>query len=132
MDVFRSIRWADGVYCPHCKSFNISKKGYTYKYYSKDSYIKIRRYRCKDCHKTFNDFANTLFSNIQVPITVFALIMFTMGEFNIKDIAEVTGYDRKTVYLLIKKIQYGLSNYHENLILDSDKYIPSYESVKSE
>lgn len=26
MDFFRSIRWANGVYCPKCKSFKIQKK----------------------------------------------------------------------------------------------------------
>jgi transposase-like protein len=27
LELFRSIRWADGVYCPKCKSFEIQKRG---------------------------------------------------------------------------------------------------------
>ena len=28
LDIFRCIRWADGVYCPECKSFDIYKRVY--------------------------------------------------------------------------------------------------------
>ncbi|NYB52645.1 MAG: transposase [Methanobacteriaceae archaeon] len=37
LDVFRHIRWAEGVYCPECKSNEIYKRGYVIN-------KKVRRY----------------------------------------------------------------------------------------
>lgn len=38
MNIFRRIRWVNGVYCPGCKSFEVYDRGFQ---------GKSRRYSCK-------------------------------------------------------------------------------------
>lgn len=59
IDIFRSIRWSNGVYCPKCKSFEVYKRG---------KRGRIHRYSCKSCGSNFNDFTDTIFNKSKVPM----------------------------------------------------------------
>jgi len=50
--IFRSIRWANGIYCPKCKSFHVHGKGVR---------GKSARYQCPKCGNNFSDFTDTPF-----------------------------------------------------------------------
>ena len=47
MKIFRSVRWANGIYCPKCKSFD--------HVVSRGSRGKTSRYSCTSCGRNFND-----------------------------------------------------------------------------
>ena len=51
-ELFRTVRWAHGVLCPHCKNNPVIKHGRYQKH--------IQRYLCKDCGRTFNDKTDTI------------------------------------------------------------------------
>ncbi len=120
MDIFRSIRWANGVYCPRCKSFNVNKKGFIDKGYPQG---KIRKFKCNDCNHAFNDFSGTFFENSKMPISVLSYIIFNMYVMSVADIAEQTGYSRNTIYNVIKKInKYIHRSDFERLVKDDDGF----------
>ncbi|MEA4957735.1 hypothetical protein SDC9_07614 [bioreactor metagenome] len=56
MDLFRQIRWDNGVFCPECNSHDFHNKGSVKR-------TKRRRYSCKSCGKNFDDFTETIFSS---------------------------------------------------------------------
>ena len=51
-ELFRKIRWTEGLACPHCKGDAIIGHG---------KYKEVfQRYKCKGCGKTFNDKTGTI------------------------------------------------------------------------
>ncbi|OWT33630.1 hypothetical protein BGI41_01340 [Methanobrevibacter sp. 87.7] len=124
MDIFRSIRWADGVYCPKCKSFDVYKKGFLKKSNYKGI---IRKYTCKTCNNNFNDFTNTFFENSKIPMSVFAFILFHMDSMSVTDMAKYLGCSRNTVYRIIKDIYRAIGNKHENFVLTNNGYLSEFK-----
>ncbi|AMK16152.1 helix-turn-helix domain-containing protein [Methanobrevibacter olleyae] len=124
MDIFRSIRWADGVYCPKCKSFDVYKKGFLKK---SDYKGKIRKYTCKKCNNNFNDFTNTFLENSKVPISIIEFILFHMDTMSVTDMANHVGCSRNTVYRIIKNIYKAIGNKHENLVLTNNGYLSEFK-----
>lgn len=59
IEIFRQIRWSNGVYCPKCKSFEIYNRGVL---------GKTRRYSCKECGSNFSDLTDSLFVNKKLPM----------------------------------------------------------------
>jgi transposase-like protein len=58
LDHFRSIRWRDGEFCPHCghdKVYDLKRKGI---------------YRCAQCRKNFSILVGTIFENSKLPLRV--------------------------------------------------------------
>ena len=51
-ELFRTVRWANGLLCPHCGGTDIVR----YCRYQRHS----RRYMCKGCSRTFNDKTGTI------------------------------------------------------------------------
>ena len=84
---FRKIRWAEGVYCPKCRSFHVEKRG---------PQGRIHRYQCKKCGNNFNDFTNTPFQKSQVPIGIMFYILFNINKTSTA-LAKETKYTRKTI-----------------------------------
>ena len=87
INFFKMIRWAEGVYCPDCKSSHIEKRG---------PQGRIHRYQCKKCENNFSDFTNTIFHKSQVPIGVMLYILFNINKTSTA-LAKETGYTRKTI-----------------------------------
>lgn len=124
MDIFRSIRWADGVYCPKCKSFDVYKKGFLKKSNYKG---KIRKYTCKKCNNNFNDFTNTFLENSKIPISVISFILFNMDSMSVTEIAKYLGCSRNTIYRIIKDIYKSIGNKHENFVLTNNGYLSEFK-----
>ncbi|MBX7076701.1 MAG: transposase [Methanobacteriaceae archaeon] len=93
MALFRSIRWVYGVYCPHCKSYNINNRGIQ---------GRVRRYSCKDCGTNFNDFTGTFFYKSKIPLGVMIYILFNMDTKTVKELVEETGYSRQCISRITK------------------------------
>ena len=61
--ILRSIRWADGVYCPKCKSFeHVVSRG------KQGKFKKSNRYTCTNCNNNFSDFTNTFVESAKIPL----------------------------------------------------------------
>ena len=104
IDLFRKIRWPEGVYCPKCHSFHVEKRG---------PQGRIHRYKCKKCGNNFNDFTNTIFHKSQVPMSVMFYIFFNMEKTSIT-LAKETGYTRKTIARIKNMIKEKYSNKTNN------------------
>jgi len=96
IELFRKIRWSEGVYCPECHSFHIEKRG---------PQGRIHRYQCKNCNNNFSDFTNTIFHKTQVPIGAMFYILFNMNNKNTTTLSKETGLTRQTIYGIKKRLQ---------------------------
>jgi transposase-like protein len=100
MKIFRQIRWADGVYCPQCKSFKVQKRG-------KEG--KTRRYSCNTCGLNFSDLTGTIFAYKRLPLGEIFYILAHLDKKSVKRLAEELGHSRSTVHLLAKKFRENLA-----------------------
>ena len=111
MDVFRSIRWAEGVYCPKCKSNNIIHRGIR---------GQARRYSCNGCGSNFNDFTNTMFHKNKVPMGVMLYILTNLQNKSVKQLSEELDYSRVTIHKITRKFKESLLDKHEPSKIDSE------------
>lgn len=69
----RDLRWAEGVHCPHCDAREVVKNGH-------DSHeVHRQRYRCRACHRCFDDLTGTVFAGHHQPLRVWMLCSYLMG-----------------------------------------------------
>ncbi|MBE9109463.1 transposase, partial [Nodosilinea sp. LEGE 07298] len=62
-DSVRTLRWPDGVIrCPKCGSKEVVKRG------KDDAHPHRQRYRCKGCHRQFDDLTDTVFAGRHQPL----------------------------------------------------------------
>jgi transposase-like protein len=72
-ETVRTIRWPDGVKCPHCGAADIIKRG-------RDEQQKERqRYKCRGCQRQFDDLSQTIFEGHHQPLRVWILCLYFMG-----------------------------------------------------
>lgn len=72
-ETVRDLRWPEKVFCPHCNSDNIIKRG------KDESEIHKQRYECKKCLKRFDDLTNTIFSGHHQPLKTWIIFLYFMG-----------------------------------------------------
>ena len=72
-ETVRSLRWPDGVTCPHCASSQVIKKGHD------DTQPARQRYECPACHRRFDDLTGTIFAGHHQPLRVWILCLYFMG-----------------------------------------------------
>jgi len=102
MMIYRSIRWANGVYCPKCKSFNINHRG---------SQGNSLRYSCKECGANFSDFTDTPFEYSKIPFRKMIYILVHIGTKSVSQLAKELKLHRNTVGRYHKRIrEYLLKN----------------------
>lgn len=108
MEIFRQIRWSNGVYCPKCKSFNINSRGIQ---------GKSRRYTCKDCELNFSDLTDSLLANRKLPIGEMFYILMNSDKKSIKRMSEELNHKRDGISKLIKDFREELLKRTEDPIL---------------
>jgi transposase-like protein len=103
MKIFWSVRWADGVYCPKCKSFeHIVKRGVR---------GKANRYSCTSCGNNFNDFSNTPFAYAKISFGKILYILLHIESKSMKRLAKELKLHRTTDQRYHKRIRdYLLEN----------------------
>ena len=62
-EIFRSIRWENGLECPSCSSHNIVK-------------LQGGRYKCRDCGEVFSDKSGTLFHGSKLPLSYWMVALY--------------------------------------------------------
>ncbi|MDR0911459.1 MAG: transposase [Methanobrevibacter sp.] len=88
MNLFRQIRWSDGVYCPKCKSFEIIEK---------ETIHERKKYKCKTCNKQFNDLTGTVFQKSHLPIGVIFYLIANFEKKTIQQLYDETKISRKAI-----------------------------------
>ena len=72
-EAVRSLRWPDGVSCPHCASSQVILKG------ADDTQPARQRYACSVCERRFDDLTGTIFAGHHQPLRVWILCLYFMG-----------------------------------------------------
>lgn len=111
IDIFRSIRWPNGVYCPKCKSFEVYKRG---------KRGRIHRYSCKSCGSNFNDFSDTIFNKSKVPMGEMLYILFNLDNKSIKQMSEELTSSRQAIHRIAKLFRESVFKKHTNPNLEDE------------
>jgi transposase-like protein len=72
-ETVRTLRWPDGVSCPHCDRFDIPKQGHD------DTQPERQRYLCQSCERRFDALTDTIFAGHHQPLRVWILCLYFMG-----------------------------------------------------
>jgi transposase-like protein len=112
MKIYRSIRWGNGVLCPHCGSDNIYNRG------SQDD--DTRKYSCNSCRKNFNDFTNTIFANSKIPLRKLLYILVNIKFKSMLQLSKELDIHRNTVGRYHKRIRDFLLENNENPSFNGD------------
>jgi transposase-like protein len=72
-ETVRSMRWPEGVTCPHCASSQVIKKG------CDDTQPARQRYACSACQRRFDDLTGTIFAGHHQPLRTWILCLYLMG-----------------------------------------------------
>jgi transposase-like protein len=99
VEILEKARWKDGVFCPYCKSKEYVKNG------RDDSCgVKLQRYMCKRCGKTFDVKTKTIFENSKIPLKKWFIAIALLGEVSIQFLSELLGIAYSSAYRMVKKL----------------------------
>lgn len=102
-DYLRQVRWAEGVYCPGCKSDSIVKNGRS------SHNALVHRYECKSCGKGFNDLSATPFAQSNKPLKVWLIALYFLGlNLSNRQIAQELDMSEKTAQEMTEKLRAGI------------------------
>lgn len=87
--VVSKINTDNKVLCPHCHTDNITGHG---------TYKGRKRYKCKQCNKTFNDFTGTAVSGIKKVEKFQQYIELTLESISIRKAAKKLGINTRTIF----------------------------------
>jgi transposase-like protein len=112
--------------CRRCMSSEIQKFGYTAN--------GIRRYRCKECGKTFTVLTNTIFDSHKIPLSEwldFLLSIFGYGSFSLVSKSNRNAYN--TTRFWMDKVFLVLREYQDTLVLSGELQLDeTYYKVRNE
>jgi len=111
MDIFREIRWSNGVYCPKCKSFDIYTRGFQ---------GKTRRFSCKNCGLNFSDLTGTIFAKKRIPMGEIFYILINLDKKSIKRLSEELGRKWDTVYAIAQDFRREVVEKAEDPVLSGE------------
>lgn len=111
MNIFRSIRWANGVFCPKCKSFSIHHRG---------NHGHSLKYSCKKCNNNFSDFTDTLFEYSKIPFGKMIYILINIGYKSVNQLSKELKLHRNTVGRYHKRIREFLEKNNKNPQFDGE------------
>jgi transposase len=72
-ETVRTMRWPDGISCPHCSSDSVIKNG------RDDTQPHRQRYECRACRQRFDDLTDTLFAGHHQPLRTWIICLYLMG-----------------------------------------------------
>ena len=110
-ELLESMRWKDGVICPHCDS-----KGRAYKIEAKSTKGRKARkglYKCADCRKQFTVTVGTIFESSRIPLNkwLFAihLICSSKKGMSAHQLHRMLDLDYKSAWFLAHRIRYAMT-----------------------
>jgi len=99
----RRLRWPEGVRCPDCSSAEIRKRGF----HTHQSHR--QRYRCRACHRQFDDLSETIFEGHHQPLKVWLICLYLMGlNLSNQQIAQELGLNKDDVQQMTTQLRSGV------------------------
>lgn len=108
-DSIASVRFKDGLFCPHCGDTNVVKRGFTAN--------GNQRYLCKSCHHSFSDTTNTTLQYTKKELNIWLKYFDCMANhFSIRKSARLCEISVPTAFNWRHKILDSLRNrfYNKN------------------
>ena len=111
-----SIRWENGVVCPHCKNiganFIESKNGYRKTRTGKKTYRRI--WRCHSCKKQFSVLVGTIFEGSKIPLFKWLLAIHELNSdkngISSCELARKLDITQKSAWFMAQRIRYAISH----------------------
>jgi transposase-like protein len=102
-DFLRSVRWYEGLICPHCTDSAVVKNG-------RCSHNKqLQKYHCQQCQHSFNDVTDTVFQDSNKPLKVWILALYLLGlNLSNRQIAKELDLTEKTAQQMTTKLREGI------------------------
>src|SRR4051812_14264001 len=102
-ETVRSMRWPEGVACPHCSSAAVIKDG------RDDAQPDRQRYLCHGCRKRFDDLTGTIFAGHHAPLRTWIVCLYFMGlNLSSLQIAKELDIDRRDAQEMIQQLRRGV------------------------
>ena len=121
MEIFRGLRWSDGVHCPKCNSLFIHNRGIQ---------GKTKRYSCNNCGSNFSDLTGTIFANKKLPMGEMFYILINLDNKSIKRLSEELGHKWESIYNLAKDFRENLAEKTKDPIISDEVEIDEmYQSA---
>ena len=96
----RQLRWSQGVYCPRCGSFHISKRG------KHNKHPERQRYDCKGCLRDFDDLTLSVFSGHHQPLKIWMHCLYLMSlNLSNRQIAQELGLNKDDVQNMTQQLR---------------------------
>lgn len=106
-EIFRNIRWPQGITCPDCSHNAIIRLG-------------DGRYKCKHCGKIFSDKSGTLFHGSKLPVSFWMVALYLMisGKgISSYELARKLQITQKAAYYMLMRLRTALSQ--DDIFIDS-------------
>lgn len=102
-EAIRTLRWADGVQCPHCFHTDVIKRGFD------DTEPYRQRYSCNQCGKRFDDLTGTVFSGHHQSLKTWILCLYYMGlNLSNHQIAQELSINKDDVQQMCRQLREGV------------------------
>ena len=102
-EAIRSLRWPDGLRCPHCGSGHVIKQGHD------PTQPDRRHYECRPCGRRFDDLTGTIFAGHHQPLRVWILCLYFMGlNLSNEQIAQELGIDPDDAQVMASQLREGI------------------------
>ena len=102
-ETVRSMRWPDGVSCPHCSSAAVTKDG------RDDTQPDRQRYQCHACRRRFDDLTGTIFAGHHRPLRTWITCLYLMGlNLSNRQIAQELGLNQDDAQRMASQLREGI------------------------
>jgi|TARA_Y100000310_G_C20412951_1_gene682926 transposase-like protein len=114
-ETVRDLRWGDGIFCPHCRSDLIIKRGFD------DTQPHRQRYRCRSCDRDFDDLTDTIFAGHHQPLRAWILCLYFMGlNLSNQQIAQELDLNRDDVQQMTSQLREGIVHHKAPVRLEGE------------
>lgn len=107
-EIFKKIRWPNGVVCPYCGEVHIW-------------HYKNGTYKCSKCNRRFTDTSNTIFHSTKVKLEYWlvAIYLLTIGKgISSQELSRFLQVTQKTAWYMLHKLRYAFKQ--DGTILTGD------------
>lgn len=114
-ETVRTMRWPDGVTCPHCASDRIFKNG------RDEAQPHRQRYECHACRQRFDDLTNTIFAGHHQSLQTWIICLYFMGlNLSSLQIAKELDLSPSATRAMVQKLRQGIVDRQPEVELSGD------------
>lgn len=131
-EYLESIRWANGIICPHCNSKEYYKL--TAKSNSKNP-VREGVYKCKLCRKQFTVTVDTIFSDSHIPLNKWLIAVYLIASskkgISANQLHRMLGITYKSAWFMTHRIRYAMEQTYTNKLTGTIEADETYIGGKS-